>query len=266
MKMMSNSYPPYAVIEKAVGETPLVALEKYRAEASLPPDLPLAYAGRLDPMASGKLLVLIGDTCKEQEKYHDLDKEYEFEVLLNITSDSGDVLGLITEHKPTEEKKSDQEILTQILHDLTGTITFPYPIYSSKTIKGIPLHTWAVTGRLNEIEIPTRTSNVYELELLETKTLSRKQVVEEALAKINSLPKVTDPRKSLGNDFRREEVLSAWAKVAEGNPNDEFTILKLRCLCSSGTYMRTLAEEIGKRYQNGGLAFSIHRTKIGHLM
>jgi tRNA U55 pseudouridine synthase TruB len=40
------------------------------------------------PMASGKLLVLLGEECKHQENYHSLDKEYEFSVLLGIGSDT----------------------------------------------------------------------------------------------------------------------------------------------------------------------------------
>jgi tRNA U55 pseudouridine synthase TruB len=84
----------YALIEKNVGVTPLQAIETFRKEKPELKDLPLTYAGRLDPMAGGKLLVLIGDECKRREKYDGLDKEYEFEVLLGFASDSGDVLGL----------------------------------------------------------------------------------------------------------------------------------------------------------------------------
>ena len=50
-------------------------------------------------MASGKLLILIGDECKNQKKYFGLDKEYEFEVLFGVESDTGDVLGLISKSK-----------------------------------------------------------------------------------------------------------------------------------------------------------------------
>jgi tRNA U55 pseudouridine synthase TruB len=86
----------YIMLDKAVGETPLSCAEEYRA---LHPELAgvsMAYAGRLDPMASGKLLVLLGEECKNQTSYHGLDKEYEFSVLLGIGSDSHDVLGRLT--------------------------------------------------------------------------------------------------------------------------------------------------------------------------
>ena len=46
----------YVIVEKAVGETPLEATERYRVRANIDTGTPLAYAGRLDPMASGQLL------------------------------------------------------------------------------------------------------------------------------------------------------------------------------------------------------------------
>lgn len=85
--------PPYVVLDKAVGETPLSCAEAWRNEAGVAASVPLAYAGRLDPMASGKLLVLIGDECKNQINYHGLDKAYDFSVLIGIGSDTHDVLG-----------------------------------------------------------------------------------------------------------------------------------------------------------------------------
>lgn len=254
--------PPYVVLKKAVGETPLVCAEKWRTEHKEYADLPLSYAGRLDPMASGALLILIGEECKNQKAYHGLDKTYELEILFGIGSDSGDVLGLVSE---SIRPKVTTETLTPVLNSLIGTIELPYPAYSSKTVKGIPLHTWAVTGKIDEITIPTKTSEVYAITLNSLRTLTRTEVVEQAVAKIASLPTVTDPRKVLGNDFRRPEVLASWDAIKQtGDPNDHFSIAHLTITASSGTYMRTLAEVIAKRaHSTSGLAFSIHRTHIG---
>lgn len=250
-----------ALIEKNVGETPLEALEKWRAGR---PDLlsvPLAYAGRLDPMASGKLLILIGEECKQQQFYHALDKEYEFEVLLGVHSDTGDVLGIVKEAAWADFSKSK---LDAVLKKHTGKVTFTYPTFSSKTVKGKPLHTWAVEGRLSEIKIPNYSATIYKLKLESSQTCTRQEVYDRAIKKINLLPPVTDPRKSLGNDFRRPEVRQAWKKFKEcGDKGDKFLILTIKCLSSSGVYIRTLVDEIGKGLGTRGLALSIHRTKIG---
>lgn len=252
----------YVLLEKAVGQTPLECLELWRKDKPEFKNTPLAYAGRLDPMASGLLLVLIGEECKNQTNYHHLDKEYEFETLFGTHSDSGDVLGIVSE---TDKKIVTESEIKNILPEFIGDMEVPYPIFSSKTVQGKPLHTWTMENRLHEITIPTRKSEIFELELLSHKSLSRKEITEISLAKIETIPPVTDLRKALGNDFRRPDIRIAWANFSKtGSPADQFSIAKIRCLCSSGTYMRTLAEMIAQKLNTKGLAFSINRTKIGH--
>lgn len=254
--------PRYVLLNKKVGQTPLECAEHWRQSQPELKDTPLAYAGRLDPMAEGVLLVLIGEECKKQADYHNLDKEYEFEILFGVHSDSGDVLGIV---KETEKKVVTEEEIKTILKTLVGPIELPYPIFSAKTVQGKPLHTWTMENRLHEITIPTRKSEIFTLELLNHQTLSRLEIAKIALAKIETIPPVTDIRKALGNDFRRPDVRKAWGAFTEaGSLTDQFSIAKIRCLSSSGTYMRTLAEVIAKQVGSQGLAFSIKRTKVGH--
>lgn len=252
----------YITLDKAVGETPLSCAEAWRAENLDYKDVPMAYAGRLDPMASGKLLILLGDECKRQTEYHDLDKTYKFSILLGIKSDSLDVLGRLSTCA-VPENINEEKIITA-LKNFTGEIELPYPRFSAKTVKGKPLHMWTLEGRLNEIEIPTKTSIVYEIKLNSISTLSRKDLAQAARRKIDTIPEVTDPRKALGNDFRRTDVRKDWEEVTSNNSlPDSYTIINLNCLASSGTYMRTLASLIAEELGTCGLAWSIHRDKIG---
>ncbi len=252
----------YVVLEKAVGETPLSCAEAWRDTQPDMLGIPLSYAGRLDPMASGKLLVLIGDECKNQTSYHGLDKEYDFSVLFGILSDTQDVLGRITPQAQVPEITVDS--LKKIAKSLVGEFTFQYPLFSAKTVQGKPLHMWTLEGRLDEIEIPTRTSHIYELELTQVETKPRQEVAAIALQKINTIPEVTDPRKALGADFRRTDVRADWQDVATNfSLPGEYTIAHFRCVASSGAYMRTLATVIAEKLGTTGLAYHIHRTKIG---
>ena len=252
----------WVVRHKNIGETPLEVVEKFRREEGLAPDTPLAYAGRLDPMADGKLLIVIGDECKVQEKYHGLDKAYRFQILFRFRSDTGDVLGLAEADTPVVEHKNFH-IWKKVLRQFVGVIEFPYPKFSSRPVQGKPLHVWTLEGRLGEIKIPTKTSSVYTLHLEKIETKTGLELHQEILEKINSIPPVTDPRKALGADFRREPIRARWNKLLGSRPTDTFHVATLYCEASSGTYMRTLAEEIAKRVGTYGLAYSITRTKIG---
>jgi len=251
----------YVILEKEVGQTPLQCSDLYKQSHSELADVPLTYAGRLDPMASGKLLILLGEECKNQTAYHGLDKEYEFEVLFSVRSDTADVLGRLGECDRTKVTEADLRAVTK---KLTGEVDLPYPHFSSKTVQGKPLHTWALEGRINEIEIPTKKSIIHNIACSEVYTQTRKQVHMYATTKIETIPPVTELRKAVGNDFRRADVRIDWQQFLKtGSSEDIFYIAKFTCIASSGTYMRTLCEVIAKELNTYGLAYSIHRTKIG---
>lgn len=251
----------YVVIDKEVGQTPLQALEALRAREAWIGQERLAYAGRLDPMASGTLLVLVGEECKRQDRYNGLDKEYIFEVVLGISSDTGDVLGLST---LDEAQNIHDEKLRGVARSLVGRRSFPFPSFSSKTVNGKQLHHWAVEGRIDEIQIPTKESTIYRLDYEGSRTMGVRALADHIHHKIDLIPPVTEPSKAHGRDFRRVEIHARWCEVLDGLPdNTVFQIARFRCIASSGTYMRTLAGEIGKKLGTRGLAFSIDRTIIG---
>jgi tRNA pseudouridine55 synthase len=251
----------YVVLDKKIGETPLSCMEAWRTRAGIDPSVPLTYAGRLDPLASGKLLVLIGEECQQKERYQALDKTYEVGILFGLSSDSGDALGLIT---PADTIPVNRYSLERSLKACQGSITLPYPVFSSKPVNGKPLHTWAAEGRLTEVTIPTNTTTIYQAKVLDRETLTGEAVYRQALTKIESIPPITDLRKALGNDFRRSDVRASWQAWREQTPTDTpFMLAHCRITCSSGTYMRSLAEHIGKQCGTTALAFSIHRTHIG---
>lgn len=249
------------VIEKRVGETPLQALDRLRYEQKIPESVPLAYAGRLDPMASGKLLVLAGEECKNQYAYHTLDKEYEFEVLLGFKSDTGDILGIAERGTRGHPSKIDIE---KILESLNGEQTLPYPHYSSKTVNGKPLFLWTLEGRLNEITIPTYITTIFNLSLQNIKTIGAPELYNSIKEKIELIPQVTEESKALGKDFRRADIRVRWKELLENEDSTTtYAIIKVRARATAGTYMRTLAEIIGERLGYTGLAYSIKRTRIG---
>lgn len=243
-----------------MGETPLERLEIFRKDTGIGENVPLAYAGRLDPLAQGKLLILIGDECKKLKLYTGLDKEYTFEVLFGFSTDTGDVLGLGQYSKNEHVLKEE---VTGVIEKFVGDVSFPYPQFSSKTVQGKQLHKWALEGRIHEIEIPLRDSKIYKLKLIKTHTITSTKLQKLIFEKINSIPPVTDPSKAHGRDFRRVEIRARWEELFTNTQQSDFFVATFSCTASSGTYMRTLAEEIGKSLGTNSLALSITRNIIG---
>ncbi len=217
----------------------------------------MTYAGRLDPMASGLLLVLAGDECKNKEKYLALDKEYEFEVLFGFATDTYDILGKVQHsHILQNVRMSGQDLekaIKQNLKYFTGKFIQKYPIYSSKTVKGKPLFEYG-RGDL-EVEVPEREVNVKSLKFLKIRKISNKKLLENIERRI----------KKVQGDFRQEEILKIWRKelTTQRESSSNYYVGSFKVKCSSGTYVRGIANSLGDKLNTPALAFSIQRTKIG---
>lgn len=246
------------LLYKNLGETPLECVERLRArEGEAFAGVPLTYAGRLDPMAEGLLLVLAGEECKQKEKYLGLNKEYECEILWGIETDTYDILGIVKSAKSKVRKRgSDSEdfslsTFNLILTSFLGKRVQEYPAYSSKTVGGKQLHELARQNELPE-DMPAKEVEVYKLESFESYKVAGSELLELILKRIDLVR----------GDFRQEEIKQSWKNALEGTSSD-FLITKIKVSCSSGTYIRSLAHEAGQKLGCGALALSIKRTKIG---
>lgn len=251
----------YVVLEKKRGETPLETLEAWKAMHPELASVPTSYAGRLDPMAEGKLLVLLGDECKKQHLYTQLDKEYEIEIVLDVKTDSGDVLGL-AEYKGVETE-STRGAVRRALDAELGTHTRAYPIFSSKTVKGIPLFRYYFENRLDEITIPTHEETMHSITLLEESHVRMRDLRSRIVDALTIVPRSDEPSKALGADFRQDVIRAKWNDLFADMSDRSFTLLRIRVICGSGSYMRTLAERIGTSLGTTAFAISINRTKLG---
>lgn len=236
------------LVDKKLGETPLQCLQRLREENPTCAAKKLAYAGRLDPLATGQLLVLIDDECKLRDEYQNLDKIYSFELLLGITSDTGDIMGELTPTLPLPGNLNIQEILPQFL----GEQEQKYPVFSSKAVAGKPLWKYAKEGRLAEIEIPAHAIKVKSLEVLNEEFVNIADLAEQA---ITNIQKVT-------GDFRQEKIILEWKNLAEKYADTKLPLLKMQAHVTSGTYIRQLCVDIGGALHSAGLAWSIHRDSI----
>ena len=64
-------------------------------------------------------------------------------------------------------------------------------------------------------------------------------------------------------DFRQKEILKIWQKELEGS-QVKYIVASFRIKCGSGTYVRSIANDLGKRLGTPALALFIKRTKIGN--
>jgi tRNA pseudouridine55 synthase len=248
-----NKVKDLVILNKKEGETPLKAIDNFRLKNKKYKDVKMTYAGRLDPLASGLLVVLAGDAVHEKEKYLKLWKEYEFEVLFGFATDTYDILGKVS-HSNTLTNigiKDLEELIKKNLKHFKGKFAQKYPMYSSKTVDGKPLFSYARSGAM--VEVPEREVEVKSLQFRG----SRKITPNALLKNINSrISKVS-------GDFRQKEILKIWHKELSSYEGSSFPIASFKIKCSSGTYVRSFAHTMGEKIGIPALALTIKRTKIG---
>ncbi len=237
---------------KKIGETPLACLERVREEKSLSKTLPMTYAGRLDPMAEGLLIILTGDTCKDEEKkeYLALDKTYEAKIVLGVSTDTYDLLGLVTNIDPNYDQESVREKIKSILQDFVGTFSQVYPPYSSKTVDGKQLFTHAREG--SEVDLPQHEVSIYNIDVVDYSSITSATLLKYIK---ETIPKVV-------GDFRQEEIVEKWRETLDPAFR-EFLTLSLTISCGSGMYVRQLVDDFGKKLDYPAVLYSLKRTKIG---
>jgi tRNA pseudouridine(55) synthase len=243
------------ILNKKRGETPLECLNRFKTENTEYKDEKMTYAGRLDPLAEGLLLVLVGKECKNKDKYLNLDKEYIVEVLFGLSTDTGDVLGIVEESKIGAMdvlSKMNRKEIEEKIKTFEGMSKQKYPRFSSKTIGGKPLFEITKEREISDEELPEKEINIKSIEVISVGLVSKKFLKDFTADSINGVK----------GDFRQNLSLISWEKELDKFDDKMLPTLSIKVVCTSGTYMRVLAQKIGVLLGFPALALKIKRISI----
>lgn len=235
---------------KKIGETPKDLIDRYKKENK--EVVKASYAGRLDPMANGLMILLINNECKQQDKYLKLNKTYEFDILFGFKTDTYDVLGKLLDYNIVQPNLVENLDIKKY----TNRFIQQYPPYSSIVINKQPLWWWSKNNRLHEIKIPEKEVEIYSIEETEGYKIKSQHELEKTIKQmINSLSSENFEK------FRGPEILAIWNKFFK--ENEVIPIIKsYKANVSSGTYIRGIANQIGEELGCGAIALNIKRTEI----
>lgn len=213
----------------------------------------ISYIGRLDPLASGIIIYLEGDELKNRDKYMNMDKTYKFNLIIGMSTDTGDCLGMI--HKIQTVNTINMSRLSEIFSQFLGEYEQRYPIYSAYQIhkNGLkkPLWYFAKNGiELEESEIPKHNVKIYNLEQ-DAKPMFSIRNMNYFMEQVGLIPD--------GLELRKEEVMAQYNEYKE---TDKIRLIGIPMLAkvSSGTYIRQLCEDIGDKLGIPCMADKIERV------
>lgn len=123
----------------------------------------IGHAGTLDPLASGLLVLLIGEATKVSDYILNGDKSYELKARLGVATDSMDMTGQVIAEKPVT---SSLEQIRSAVAALSGTLTLKVPVHSAVKVDGKKLYEYAHKGETPDV-IPEREMSFYDVNLIE---------------------------------------------------------------------------------------------------
>lgn len=124
----------------------------------------VGHAGTLDPMATGVLVVAVGEATKLVRWLTEDAKSYRATVALGAETDTLDAEGQVVERAPIPASLTLERARAVASERFRGTITQRPPAFSAIKVGGRPLHERARRGEV--VEVPEREVTVHRLEVL----------------------------------------------------------------------------------------------------
>lgn len=124
----------------------------------------IGHTGTLDPLASGILVLGIGNGTKIIDLLTNQEKEYIAEAVIGVLTDTLDITGNILRK---EKKQIPTKQIEETLHSFLGEYDQEVPLYSAIHVQGKRLYEYARNQGTQNLILPKRRVNILAIKLLE---------------------------------------------------------------------------------------------------
>lgn len=121
----------------------------------------VGHSGTLDPLASGLMVLLVGEGTKLSHYILEGDKSYRVKLRLGLVTDTLDITGAVLEERPVQ---ASIEQIEAAARELVGEFQWEVPLYSAVKVQGQRLHEYARRGE--DVQVPTKTMSFWDLKTL----------------------------------------------------------------------------------------------------
>jgi len=198
--------------------------------------LKVGHAGTLDPLATGLLILCVGEYTRRIEEFQAMPKTYTGTITFGATTPSSDLEKALDMTYPTAHLTD--EILQKAKQQFIGHILQIPPVFSAVKVDGRRLFKNARTGE--EVVLPERPVHIESFEIGQLRPVATHP---------HATPPVMISKKGVPIMLHPDYV--------EGLQID------FQVVCSKGTYIRSLAHDLGQAVGSGAYLSSLRRTGTG---
>lgn len=232
--------------------------------------LKVGHAGTLDPLATGVLLVCIGNATKQAEALQSHDKEYIAGVAFGATTPSYDLEKDVDRQFPHSHITIDA--VRTAAEGFIGEQDQVAPLFSAKSVDGVRAYELArklfkeqgaaalkgenfddaAFDEAAESIIRTSRINISEIEVLSFTPGGDSDICCRDEASVEGARKADD------------EVSKASSRINVADTSHlGLSRADIRIACSKGTYIRAFARDLGESLQSGAHLNSLQRSRSG---
>ncbi|PIR43820.1 tRNA pseudouridine(55) synthase TruB [candidate division WWE3 bacterium CG10_big_fil_rev_8_21_14_0_10_32_10] len=202
------------------------------------------HAGTLDPLASGVLIVLVGNSTKKQDYFTNLNKKYSTRIFFGLQSPTYDLEGPLFLNKSIRNFNIKKENIVKYLESQKGEIDQTVPFFSAVKVKGKELYKHARTG--NKItKLPTKKVKLLEYSVND---FNGDLNVENMLDYISKCP--------INNTIAEYQKSLAFFEA-------NLPYVDLQLTTGSGFYVRSLARDMAINFNTTAVVGSLVRIAVG---
>lgn len=227
----------------------------------------VGHTGTLDPIATGVLVVCIGNTTKLCDVLTSKYKEYIATIKLGIKTDTLDITGNCIETKKVPSLKEEE--IKEVLNSFLGQSIQTTPIYSAVKVHGKKLYEYAREGK--EVNLPTREINITNIELISyqkeeitfkvmvSKGTYIRALIDDICKKLNTIGTMSSLIRTKQGNFTIEE-----ANTLEDIEKKDYKLLTLEEVLKDFE-IRTIDDETYRKVKNGAIINKIFKEEIACL-
>lgn len=246
-------------------------------------NLKVGHAGTLDPLATGVLLVCIGNATKKAEQLQARDKEYIAGISFGATTPSYDLEKDIDRRFPTDG--ISEETVRHALEGFLGEQEQIAPLFSAKSVDGVrayelarklyrkqhssPAENHAQPQQPEPLDAEQNTDSAFDAQA--SSLLRSARIRIDALDLLNfSAEGSAKFAPDMAPDYSgmsEEEIARAKDKDSRINIVDitplHLPLAEVRIACTKGTYIRAFARDLGEVLDSGAFLSYLTRSRSG---
>jgi len=172
----------------------------------------IGHTGTLDPLATGVLVLCVGNATKIVELLTSYDKEYIASVTLGIETDTLDIEGTIL-NEADNVVVTKEQVLTA-LKKFVGKIEQEVPKYSAVKVNGKRLYDYA--RRNKQVELPKRNVEIYDLSLVSDLEKSNGKIKFDIKCHVSKGTYIRSLIRDIGLELGHPACMSSLSRLKQG--------------------------------------------------